>query len=231
MRSALGLSAEDARRVGALVPWVPVSQEAITIDHCTGGGMQGQGTPECHNPGGRTGQYGTAVGGAELDLSGGAVYWKATLTFVELSGYVYLGAIAAWRLQLQRSDGWSSYDGSVSIAGKETAKHGGWAAGTLKMGDVSVIKLEAEQLSVRVQRVGDRTFTVPTNGQRGLRVWVCLHTGGRVRLSAAEPHEEYCRMKYEHLNLRDRGYRHHLWSICRPSQASPTPHRWSLAIS
>ena len=87
--------------------------------------------------------------------------------------------------------GWSSYDGSVSIAGKETAKHGGWAAGTLKMGDVSVIKLEAEQLSVRVQRVGDRTFTVPTNGQRGLRVWVCLHTGGRVRLSAAEPHEEF----------------------------------------
>ena len=31
---ALGLSAEDARRVGTLVPAAGLIQEAITIDHC-----------------------------------------------------------------------------------------------------------------------------------------------------------------------------------------------------
>ena len=112
---ALGLSAEDARRVGTLVPWVPVSQEAITINHCAGGGTGQHGTAG--------GGWGTLVGGAELDLSAGAVYWKATV--VEKGSYVYLGAIGNARPEANSySDptafGWSSYGGYVCIAGKVT---------------------------------------------------------------------------------------------------------------
>ena len=78
------------------------------------------------------------------------------------------------------------------IAGKHTPGHGGWAGANLVAGDVAVLKLEAHQLSLRVQRLGDRTFTVPTGGQQGLRAWVLVsHEGDRVRLAPAEPHEEY----------------------------------------
>ena len=133
------------------------------------------------------------MGGVELDLSGGAVFWKATL--VELESHVFLGAIGNARPEdVSYKDptafGW--YSGtSVFIAVKDASGHGGWANNNLKQSDVCVFKLEPEKLSARVQRLGDRTFSVSTNGQRGLRAWVSVHNGGRVRLSAAGPHEEY----------------------------------------
>ena len=78
------------------------------------------------------------------------------------------------------------------IAGKKCHDHGGWAAGNLNMGNVCVFKLEAHQLSLRAQRLGAQTFTVPTNGVPNLRVFACLHSeGNRVQLSRAEPGEEY----------------------------------------
>ena len=54
-----------------------------------------------------------------------------------------------------------------------------------------IFKLEAQQLSMRHQRLG-QTFTIPTNGVAGLRVHACMCClPSSVELSAVEPHEEY----------------------------------------
>ena len=66
-----------------------------------------------------------------------------------------------------------------------------WVEGNLAAGDVCVFKLEAHQLSLRVQRLGGQTFTLPTNGAPGLRVLVSMYKKTRVQLSRAEPGEEY----------------------------------------
>ena len=88
--------------------------------------------------------------------------------------------------------GWAGGEGDVYIAGKNDPGHGGWNKENLRAGDVAVLKLEAHQLSLRVQRLGEQTFTIPTEGQQDLRVWVWwYYSGNRVRLSAAEPHEEF----------------------------------------
>ena len=76
------------------------------------------------------------------------------------------------------------------IAGKKCHDHGGWAAGNLNMGNVCVFKLEAHQLSLRVQRLGAQTFTVPTNGVRNRRAFY-NRGGNRVQLAQAGPGEEY----------------------------------------
>ena len=86
---------------------------------------------------------------------------------------------------------WYGGNYNVWIAGKNTPGHGGWAKGNIAAGDVCVFKLEAHQLSLRVQRLGGQTFTVPTNGVQGLRVHACMNGKNRVQLSRAEPGEEY----------------------------------------
>ena len=137
------------------------------------------------------GVWRTTVGGAELDLGGGPVIWKATVVECE---NVMLGAIGNARPERNSNSDPTAFGchgyGQVIIAGQDTAHGSATADKTLQQGDVCVLKLEAEQLSMRVQRLGDRAFTVPTNGQRGLRVWVCLG-GSRVRLTQVLPHEEY----------------------------------------
>ena len=86
---------------------------------------------------------------------------------------------------------WKNKDTRVYIAGKDNRGHGGWAHGNIAAGDVCVFKLEAHQLSLRVQRLGGQTFTLPTNGAPGLRVLVSMYKKTRVQLSRAEPGEEY----------------------------------------
>jgi hypothetical protein len=55
-----------------------------------------------------------------------------------------------------------------------------------------VFKLEAQRLSVQVQRLGDRTFTMDTNGAQNLRIHVnLLQNPTRVQLSRAEPEDEF----------------------------------------
>jgi hypothetical protein len=79
----------------------------------------------------------------------------------------------------------------VWIAGQCNGGHGGWPGGW-QAGDVSVIKLEAQRLSMRVRRLGDRTFTKDTNGAQNLRIHVNLYkTPTRVQLSQADPEDEF----------------------------------------
>ena len=89
-----------------------------------------------------------------------------------------------------RGQGFEGFYGETH-AGKDTKEKGGWTNKHLQVGDVAVLKLEAHQLSLRVQRLGAQTFTVPTNGVPGLRVQVCMANKNRVQLSRAEPGEEY----------------------------------------
>ena len=72
-----------------------------------------------------------------------------------------------------------------------TQGHDGWA-GNIQAGDVCVLKLEAHQLSLRVQRLGAQTFAMPTHGVQNLRIHVNLHpSANRAQVSRAEPGEEY----------------------------------------
>ena len=186
---ALGLSAEDARRVGALVPQRTVSEAALKFDHC-GEGVQRWGTDTC--TGGGAGGWEPAAGGEPLDPSDGPVYRKATL--VECKSLM-LGVTGNAQVE---NNGyldpptfcWYSSGAHVHIAGKNTSGHGGWAAGSPKKGDICVFKLEAHQLSLRVQRLGAQTFTVPTNGVRNRRAFY-NRGGNRVQLAQAGPGEEY----------------------------------------
>ena len=197
----LGLHAEDTRLVGALVRGAGVSQQALTFTHCVGPGLQGQGTSRCATSvkdQTATATW-TAVGGEALDTSAGPVFWKATIGPIGGNGWVFLGVIGNAQPQASSnkdptSFGWSSYDSAshVWIAGKHQG-YGGWpVAGFNKAGgDVVIFKLEAQQLSMRHQRLG-QTFTISTNGVAGLRVHACLcRLPSSVELSAVEPHEEY----------------------------------------
>eukprot|EP01046_Picozoa_sp_COSAG06_P050127 COSAG06_NODE_7867_length_2347_cov_25.032918_2_plen_196_part_00 len=115
-------------------------------------------------------------------------------TVVEFKSYVLLGVIGnAQPADNSYSDptcfGWSS-DKQVFIAGRNTNGHGGWAG--WQAGDVAVFKLEAQRLSMRVRRLGDRTFTMDTNGAQNLRIHVYLtKQPTRVQLSRAEPQDEF----------------------------------------
>ena len=77
------------------------------------------------------------------------------------------------------------------IAGENNSGHGGWAGGW-QAGDVAVFKLEAQRLSMRVRRLGDRTFTMDTNGAQNLRILVHLYENPtRVQLSQAELQDQF----------------------------------------
>ena len=171
---------------GALVLQLP----ALTFGHC-GAGVLGRGTDTCS--GGDGGAFSSAVGAQPLDPSNGPVLWKATI--LELSNAM-LGVTGNAQVgDAGYSDPttfcWMN-NGNIYTAGKTTSGQGGWVKGNLAAGDVCVFKLEAHQLSLRVQRLGAQTFTVPTNGVPNLRVFACLHSeGNRVQLSRAEPGEEY----------------------------------------
>ena len=54
-----------------------------------------------------------------------------------------------------------------------------------------MFKLEAHQLSLRVQRLGAQTFSMPTNGAPNLPVLACMNSACRVQLSQVGPGEEY----------------------------------------
>ena len=57
---------------------------------------------------------------------------------------------------------------------------------------MAVFKLEAQRLSMRVRRLGDRTFTMDTNGAQNLRILVHLtKQATRVQLSRAEPEDVF----------------------------------------
>eukprot|EP01046_Picozoa_sp_COSAG06_P013167 COSAG06_NODE_792_length_12273_cov_19.284048_1_plen_502_part_00 len=169
---------------------VPPGPE-LTFAYCSRK-ARGQGTTACFHAGGRN-AHSPAVCGEVLAVAAGRpVYWKATL--VELTGRVLLGVIG----NAQPADGshkdptcfsWAS--GGVWIAGQHNNGHGGWPGGW-QAGDVAVFKLEAQRLSVQVQRLGDRTFTMDTNGAQNLRIHVnLLQNPTRVQLSRAEPGDEF----------------------------------------
>ena len=190
--AALGLSPRDARLVAALVAR-GVSEEALKLDHC-GEGVQGRGTDTCS--GGGAVSWVSATGAEPLDLSNGPVYWKEKIVEVKYAMLGVSGNAQPGNHNDPTTLCWANYSAHVVTAGQVVNGHGGWAAGNVKKGDVCVFKLEAHQLSLRVQRLGAQTFTIPTNGVQNLRVFVCLHKpdGGatnRVRLSRAEPGEEY----------------------------------------
>ena len=192
--AALGLSAEDARLVGALAPQRGANEAALKFDHC-GAGVQGRGTDTCS---GKVHGWHQALGAEPLDLSDGPVFWKATI--VQLKENMFIGVTgnaqpAANSFNDPTSLSWCSAGNShVYIRGVDFPSHGGWAAGNIVAGDVCVFKLEAQQLSVRVQRLGAQTFTIATDGAPNLRVFVAIFSGpSRVQLSRAEPGEEYSR--------------------------------------
>ena len=187
------LSADDARLVGALErpPRVAPSEQALTFAHCSAG-VAGQGTGACAHSDNRF-KMRFAVGGEALDPSAGPVFWKATV--VEFVTWIGLGVIANTRPNgdSSRNDPtnfmWASSN-QAWIAGNLSGDAGGWA--NWKAGDVAVFKLEAQQLSMRVRRLGAQTFTMPTNGVQNLRVHVVLYSHpSRVQLSRVEAHEEY----------------------------------------
>ena len=194
-RSVPGLTMADAHLVGALKR-PGVSEHALTFVH-NHKYMLGQGTNICaSNKRDATCRH--AVCGEALDTSAGPVFWKVTLIESRPDDvYVCLGVIAntqpdndgSQSRQDPTSFGWSN-NRQVFIAGKNQSGHGGWQKWL--GGDVVVFKLEKQQLSMRVKRLGDQTFTMPTNGVGNLHVHVwSYYTPTRVQLSQAEPQEEY----------------------------------------
>ncbi len=173
------------------VPPAPVSEQALTFAYCSRS-ARGQGTTECFHCGSSGGGgWSPAVCGEVLDVAAGRpVYWKATV--VRLTNWLLLGVIGnAQPADDSRWDptsfGWVC---SVYIAGQRNEGHGGW--GGWRTGDVAVFKLEAQRLSMRVQRLGDQTFTMDTNGAQNLRIHVGLaRHSTRVQLSRAEPEDEF----------------------------------------
>ena len=163
---------------------------ALNFDH-SGEGVGGRGTGTCSRQGDGGGSWGSAVGAEPVDPSNGPVFWKATIVECHevMLGVTGNAQIAGRGFSDPATFGWYNADANVMIAGKPTDGHGGWAAGNLQAGDV---KLEAHQLSLRVQRLGAQTFTVPTNGVQNLRVFACLYpSANRVQLSRAGAGEEY----------------------------------------
>ena len=184
------LSAADARLVGALQRPPGPPEQALTFAHCSPN-VVGQGTSGCAHSGDGDGHR-FAVGGEALDPRAGPVFWKATV--VEFTEWMALGVIANPQpsedsYRDPTSFTWAS-GYQVYIAGQKHHGHGGW--GAWQAGDVAVFKLEAHQLSMRVRRLGDRTFTLPTNGVQNLRVHANIYQNPtRVQLSRVEAHEEF----------------------------------------
>lgn len=189
----LGLSAEDARRLDALHPPPnanAISDAALTLARVVGP-AQGQGTKELIHTGKRA--HSTATGGEVLNPDAAALYWKATIArgsrFMPL-GVIGNGEPAAKSYNDATTFAWAGNPKQVYIAGKHNDGHGGFAG--WQDGDVAVFKLEAHQLSMQLQRLPDRTFTINTNGQRQLRVYAAaFDPGARVALSQAAPGEHF----------------------------------------
>ena len=185
----LGLSARDARVVGALRA-AGVSEAALQLGLCVGG-AQGQGTRAFVAPQG--GAWRTAVGGEALDLRQGPVFWKATVVqygdhnlMIGVSGNAQP---AAKSFKDPTHFSWDAYGNHTWAAGNYSTNQGGYTS--FRQGDVLIFKLEAHQLSLRVARLGAQTFTINTNGAQELRTCVCSRRQSRVEFSAAEVGEEY----------------------------------------
>ena len=190
----LGLSAEDARLVDALQPPPnanAISDAALTLARVVGS-AQGQGTRELAHTG-QNHAYSTATGGEVLNPDAAALYWKATIAsgsrFMPL-GVIGNGGPGAMSYGDATTFAWAGNVNQVYIAGKNHAGHGGFAG--WQDGDVAVFKLEAHQLSMQLQRLPGRTFTINTNAQRQLRVYASAYDpGARVTLSQAAPGEQF----------------------------------------
>lgn len=181
----LGLSAEEARQIGAIVQ-APGLGAALTFAHHVGS-MQCEGST-CYSQ--VAGQYSVAVCGESIDTGGGPVFWKCTV--VQFDNWLTIGVIS----NVQPAVGAPHQDATNFSFGSNgcawTAGKAAQAMGVpgLQMGDVAIMKLEAHQLSIRVQRLG-QAHTVPTNGVQNLRIGVMAHGINRVQLSQAEVGEEY----------------------------------------
>lgn len=193
------IKAERERLQGAELH-AGISEQALTFGYC-GPRAAGQGTSICSfNDAAQQGGAG-AVGGDVLDPSAGPVFWK--VAFLQRAGWISVGVIGEAEPPRDQhlfnrgtSFCWGSYtdqrEGYVYEAGTAQAARDGWPFGGFQVDDVAVFKLEEQQLSVRVQRLG-QTFTIPTRGQHNLRICVDLYgsAGNRVQVSRADAHELY----------------------------------------
>lgn len=188
----LGLSVADAQFVEGLVPQLP----SYSFAHCEAG-IDGRGTDMCSCT--QDSGWLCAVGDKVLDTSRGPVYWKVEALAAPRGNFAMVGVIGNAHPANQGKSyndptafGWQSANsGTTWRAGKSAQGFGGWRADCLQHNDKAVLKLEAAQLSVRIQRLGE-TFSMPTNGAQNLRVWICMHgKGTALQVSPAELHEEY----------------------------------------
>jgi hypothetical protein len=186
----LGLSARDAQLVGALRP---VAEPTLKFGFCAGD-AQGRGTTTFVDT--RNGTWSTAVGGEPLDLSQGSVFWKVTIVQYTdnncMVGVIGNAKPCADSYTELTHFSWDLNGSSVWIGGGQSASQAEDGYGGIRQGDVLIFKLEAQHLSLRVARLGTKTFTIKINDtSRELRTCVCSYNESRMEFSQAEIEEEY----------------------------------------
>ena len=138
-----------------------INDGALTFGYVTAG-VQGQGTRACGACPNTS--HRAAVGAEAIDISGGAAYWKGTVTG---GGWTAIGVIGtAQPRDTSYSDAtsfvWGGAVGQgVYVRGQCQPGHGGWPRHVWADGDVAVFKLTAQQLSVRVRRAGAHDWAGP----------------------------------------------------------------------